>query len=296
MNISTVKNVVVKGFGRGLLQAKKHSPVILTSVGVVGVISAAVLSSKATLGLEAILDETREHKEIAEMVREKDDLSDSDHTKNLTYIQTKSVMRIVKLYAPAVTLGLGSIACLISAQGIMHKRNVALAAAYKAVEQGFSEYRKRVVADLGLDKDFEYRYGDIVTKEVVDEGTGDKKVISTFGENVKSIYARFFDEYNINWSKRDNQNLLYVRCQQQYANDLLLSRGHLFLNEVYDMLGMERSSEGSIVGWLVSKGGDNYVDFGIYDIDSEAARQFVNGKERSILLDFNVDGVIFDKI
>lgn len=108
-----------------------------------------------------------------------------------------------------------------------------------------------------------------------------------------SPYARFFDEASANWVKDPEINHIFVQCQQNFANNLLIARGHLFLNEVYDMLGIDRSSAGQVVGWVISGDGDNFVDFGMFEAHSA---RFVNGYERSILLDFNVDGVVVDKI
>ena len=88
----------------------------------------------------------------------------------------------------------------------------------------------------------------------------------------------------------------YGWLQQTFFNDLLLSRGHLFLNEVYDQIGIDRTKAGQVVGWVVSKDGDNFVDFGLFDGSTQEKRMFVNGHENSVLLDFNVDGVIYDKI
>jgi hypothetical protein len=52
-----------------------------------------------------------------------------------------------------------------------------------------------------------------------------------------------------------------------------------------------------MVGWIDGGDGDGYVDFGIYDIAAvNNRREFINGYEPSIILDFNVDGVIWDKI
>ncbi|MCA1800666.1 MAG: DUF6353 family protein, partial [Actinobacteria bacterium] len=109
-----------------------------------------------------------------------------------------------------------------------------------------------------------------------------------------SIYARYFDEGSTVWSRERDYNRLRIRAIQNYANDMLKARGHLFLNEVYDELGLPRSRAGAVVGWVMSKSGDNFVDFGIYNQENERARAFVNGQEQSILLDFNVDGVIYD--
>ena len=124
-------------------------------------------------------------------------------------------------------------------------------------------------------------------------------------ENI-SEYARFFDEATSTEHHKDAEyNLMFLRRQQDYANEVLKSRGHLFLNEVYDMLGIPRTKAGQVVGWIYNEdnpNGDNYVDFGIYDLsnlsDSQKERKiaFVNGHECNILLDFNVDGPIYDLI
>ena len=121
------------------------------------------------------------------------------------------------------------------------------------------------------------------------------KTIETVDKDGISQYARFFDESCINWSKTPEYNLMFLNGQQNFANDLLNARGHVFLNEVYDMLGIPRSQAGAVVGWV--KGvGDDYIDFGIFEGKTAAARAFVNGAERNILIDFNVDGVIYDLI
>ena len=90
---------------------------------------------------------------------------------------------------------------------------------------------------------------------------------------------------------------MFLRHTQDYFNDLLRSRGSVVLNEVYDYLGIPRTKAGAVVGWIYDEKnpkGDNYIDFGIYNIHDRAARDFVNGYERSIWLDFNVDGYILD--
>ena len=211
-------------------------------------------------------------------------------------------VQFAKLYGPSVLLGLTSIGCILASNNIIHKRNVALSAAYTAIDRSFKGYRSRVIERFGESMDRELRYN-IKTQEiketVVDEETGKKKTVkstvSVVDPNTYSDYARFFDEYCAGWTKDAEYNLMFLRQQQNYANELLKSRGHLFLNEVYDMLGIDRTKAGNIVGWVYDEEhpvGDNFVDFGIYVLDNEKARDFVNGRERSILLDFNVDGDI----
>jgi len=163
---------------------------------------------------------------------------------------------------------------------------------YAALEKGFNEYRARVISKYGEDEDRDLRYG---TREIETEVRGKKKKITRVGLGEPSIYARFFDVSSPSWSKEPEYNLIFLKCQQNYANDLLHARGHVFLNEVYDMLGIPRSKAGAVVGWLLGVG-DDFINFGVFDDRSDKARDFVNGFEGSILLDFNVDGVVYDRI
>lgn len=297
VSLEILKKSGVKVAGRGLLLVKKHSPEILTTVGIVGVVASAVMASRATLKLEPVVDKIKNGKDEAQSMLEDPNFPEYDkdrHNKEVARVYVRGSLDITKLYGPSITLGLSSIACIIGAHGIMRKRNVALAAAYKAVETSFSEYRKRVIAEIGGDKEEDIYIGREQV-EMVDED-GKKKKITKVDPNGISAYARFFDEYSDNWSKTPEYNLLFLKAQQNYANDLLHARGHVFLNEVYDMIGIPRSQAGQVVGWVISKDGDNFIDFGVYDFDNNGAHRFVNGHERSILLDFNVDGVIYDLI
>jgi hypothetical protein len=296
VSFELIKASSAKTLGRGLLQVKKYSPEILTAVGLVGLISAGVLASRATLKLEGVVDKVKVKKDEASAKLSDGSYTKDNYSKDISKAYVRGALDLTTLYGPAVTLGISSAACIIAAHGIMKKRNVALAAAFKAVETSFAEYKKRVAAAVGDEQEEHIRLGAEKT-EVVDEN-GKKKKITKIDPNGISPYARFFDEYSENWNKTPEYNLLFVRSQQNYANDLLKARGHIFLNEVYDMLGIPRSQAGQVVGWAITENGegDNFVDFGIYDFDKDGAHAFVNGLERSILLDFNVNGVIYDLI
>lgn len=289
---------LVLKLSRQWLLTQKHSPTILFATGIVGVVATAVLASKATLKLEGPLEKTNYSLETAREVYETDvnkDYSTQEYRQDQVGIYLRGLGSVVKLYAPAVTVGVISIACLTGSHKILTNRNAGLMAAYASLEKGFEKYRQRVSDEFGPEKELELRHG-VETREVVREGKDGKKKseVVKVPAGMPSIYARFFDEYSKGWSRTPEYNLVFVKCQMNYANDLLQTRGHLFLNEVYDMLGIDRSKAGSVVGWVLDKNSDNFVDFGIYDGDNERARDFINGREGSVLLDFNVDGIIYD--
>lgn len=296
----------------GLL-LKKNSPKILMGVGIAGSVVSTVLACKATLKVKDILDEKNETVEQIHNCVEDETVNytEEDKKKDLTILYAQTGVKLAKLYLPSIALGALSIASIISGYKILNKRNVALAAAYTVVDKGFKNYRKNVVERFGEEVDRELRHN-IKAKQIEEkyidkdgnEKTRKKKVYEIAedkkpGEGI-SEYAKFFDEWNTDEHSKDPEyNLMFLRKQQDYANEVLKHQGYLFLNEVYDMLGIPRTQAGQVVGWIYDENnptGDNYVDFGIYDLHDQQKRDFVNGLERNILLDFNVDGVIYDKI
>lgn len=305
--LDNLKGKLVSGYFKVEGKARKHSPEILAGIGVVGVVSSAVMACKATTKLSDILDETKETvdkiKEVQENPKYAEQYSEEDAKKDLYITYVQSGVKVAKLYAPSVILGVSSLTCLLASNNILRKRNAALSAAYMTVDKSFKEYRSRVVERFGEEVEKEIRYNikaqEIETK-VVDENGNETTVVETVkavDPNLYSDYARFFDESCEAWQKDPEYNLMFLRSQQQYANDLLKARGRLFLNEVYRMLGIPETKAGQVVGWVYDAEfpvGDNFVDFGIYDMTKERVRAFVNGDEPNILLDFNVDGNIWD--
>ena len=299
--------------GRAGLILKKYSPEVLLVTGVGGTIISTAMFCKATFKSEQVMQKHIDNRAKIQECWAKvengeipfSEYSEGDHKKDLTIVYAQTVVDYTKLFGPSVTLGLASLACIASGYGIFRRRNVALAAAYKVLEEGFASYRKRVVEEYGEERDYMYKNG-LVMKQITEtEVDADgktrkvkKNVLAPKGPNELSVYARFFDEMSTEWSKTGEYNLMFLKAQQNYFNNLLLARGHVFLNEVYDALGIPRSSAGSLVGWLVNNdgSGDNYIDFGVFDGDNPRAREFVNGYEKAICLDFNVDGVIYDQI
>lgn len=290
-----VMKSISKVAGRTGLKLQKHSPEILMAAGITGIIVGTVMACRATTKLDEVMEEHEDNLEIVKGFAI--EYEPSYYRKELAKTYATTGLKIAKLYGPAVTLQIASIGCVLGAHGILKKRNVALMAAYKAVEQSFNDYRQRVIEEFGEEKDYDLKHGIQHEKVKVDEDG--KKVTKTLNKadpNGISQYARFFDAASKEWQGIPEYDLMFLKSQQNYMNDLLHARGHVFLNEVYDALGLERSRAGAVVGWIMTKDGDNFVDFGIFDGDRPRTRAFVNGTEENILLDFNVDGVIYDLI
>jgi len=286
--------------GRQLLHIQKNSPALMLGAGIGMGVLATVKACQATLKLEDILLEAE--KDIQLLEEHASVRPDKPMAKNLevnkNHVRVRTVRKVAQLYAPAAALGLVSIGLLTGSHLVLTKRNAGLAAAYAVLDRGFAEYRERVRKELGPEKDQEFRYG-AQSKEIVEESDNGHEIKTVKRNDItgKSIYARYFDEHNRNFRRNPLLNRTFIQCQQDWANDKLHARGHVFLNEVYDMLGMPRTPEGAVVGWVSSgkNKGDGMVDFGL-DYQSPEMRDFMNGDEASVLLDFNVDGPIWSLI
>ena len=306
------KNTIVEKTSRTLCKAglklKKHSPEILVVGGVVGLVASGVMACKATTKLSAILDDSKEQIELfdkvaanPEMVNEEYTVEDAEKDKKIVKVQT--AVKVAKLYAPAVAIGMVSIGAIFASNNIMRKRNVALGAAYATVDRAFKDYRNRVVDRFGeeLDKELRYNLKTKEVKETVEDENGKKKTVK---RNIKymdsampSEFAVIYDDGCAGWTKDPEDNKFFLIQQQRYANERLKRRGYLSLNEVYELLGFPSTKAGQVVGWLYdckdpNYKGDNFVDFGLYNVDCEPNRDFVNGYERNIILDFNVAPII----
>lgn len=296
MNLSILKGLGGPTVRRGLLKVSKYAPEILTGVGVAGIVTSTVLIARASTKLEPI---TLDYRELRSDLKERRDndqgYADQDYKKDLALIYGRQSLDLLKLYGPGASLSAMSIVSILAAHGIMRRRAVALLGAYKALETAFEAYRQRVIEELGEEKDRDFRLG--LRTEVIEDG-GKKKTVRSIDPSHYSIYAKFFDPGNSNWKPDPEYNLAFLKNTQNWANDKLRIQKFLFLNDVYDMLDLERTSQGQIVGWVMdpNNGGDLHIDFNIFTADSIKARDFVNGLEDSILLDFNVDGVIIDLI
>lgn len=298
---------------------KKHSPEILVTVGVVGAVVSAVMACRATTKVSAVVENHKTQVDAVHNALEKPDPKYKDEDgnvydytediakKDLVTIYAHTGLDFAKLYGPSVLLGAASVSCILASVNILHKRNAAIAAAYTLVDKSFKEYRGRVIERFGKELDRELKYNlkskEVEVEETVVDEDGNEHVEKrtatvVVSDGVKhSAFTRCFDETNPNWTKSPEQNMIFLWQQQSYLSRVLREKGFLTINEAYETLGFERIAAGQVVGWIYDEKnpiGDNYVDFGIFDITDEQKRYFVNGYERSIWLDFNDDGNILE--
>lgn len=289
---------------KAVMKLKKHSPEILVVAGIAGTVVSAVLACKATTKVAEILDETKGtldtiHEGMETGAINGQEYTNEDGKKDTVVVYAQTGMKLAKLYGPAIILGTLSITSILASNNILRKRNVALGAAYAAIDTSFKEYRGRVIERFGEQVDTELKYGIKAKKfeEIeVDPETGKekkvKKTVMVADPNLQSDYAVYFDSKSRNYETNPDYNRMFLKAQQAFANDKLQTRGHLFLNEVLDDLDLPRTPAGQIVGWT-KDGPDGYVNFRIVEVERETE----DGRhEPALLLDFNVEGNIWEKM
>lgn len=272
--MSLVPAVVSRSVARTGLKAKSASPHIFFGAGIVSMVTSTVLACRATLKLE---------EKLTDIQFDFDEARRSENSgKALSKAYLRAGGKLGRLYGPSAGVGILGIGLLSGSHVQLTRRNTALMSAYAGLQQAFEAYKARTAEEVGEERELDIRHA--LEKEKGGR-VGDPLNIS--------MYARFFDELNENWEKDNETNRMFLECQLQYLNYRLQTRGHVFLNEVYDRLGFEHTREGAVVGWIWQGEGDDYISFGLHDVRNS---RFLNGTERSVLLDFNVDGIIYDKI
>lgn len=288
------------GFG-----LKKRSPEILVAVGVVGTVVSAVMACKATTKINTILDETKEQLDKIHEYAGNPDVAEKynaeDAKKDTAIVYAQAGVKLAKLYAPAVGLGILSISSILASNNILRKRNMAISAALAAATQDFKDYRNRVIERFGKEVDHQLRYNikaEEIEETVTDEKGKEKKVkknVEVADPNA-SGYAKYFTRSNPYWEEDSSYVEMFLRSQQNFANDKLKANGHLTLNDVYDMLGFHDSKAGMVVGWIYDLGhpnGDNYVEFDVKKVNLPNEQ---GGYEEAYAIDFNVDGNIYNEM
>ena len=298
---------ITRFMSKAKLGLKKNAPVILSVVGGVGVVGATVFACVKTIKAKDILDEHAKAAEAIEKASElpEEEYSEEDKRKDTVVMYTRTAVALARNYALPFALMSFSLTAIFVSNAMYKQRNAALAASLASVTTAFNEYRNRVKEKFGADMDRKLRFNikdEVVEETSVDPETGEVKTESKVVETAAvehSDWARFFCEDNPNWVKDAEANFFFVKSQQNYLNDTLKSRGYVFLNEAYERLGFEPTAAGQVVGWVYDPEDENCdccIDFGIYNGNDPAKVLFVNGQERCILLDFNVDGSIIDRV
>lgn len=306
--LTKVSNAVSTKAGKGWLICKKHSPEIWTGVGILSLGGAIVTACRATLKAEEVLakhkEKLAEMQQAFEVAKEDPDLEYDEklYRQDLGIQTAHTGVALAKTYALPVGLTALSVTSFLVAENIINKRYMGAVCAFNAVSEAFQGYRDRVIEEEGEKKDYHYLYGTEYSEETVESvGEDGKKkkekveVANTDGNLIKDPSTVIFDESNPNWSSSPGFCKHFILVQQEVANQKLHARGYVFLNEVYEMLGFEPQPYGQLIGWIDGLG-DNYIDFGISEQDDPHVRNFINGKESTIMLTFNHDGMIYDKI
>lgn len=273
-------SVVTRLAGRVGLTLSKHAPTIMVVSGTAGMIGTAVLASRATLKLEETLAPNAKLLEDIKTAERLPDYSEKDALQDRTKVYTRIVMSVGRLYAPTIIVGGASIALILGGHGLMLKRMSTLSAAYATLQESYSKLQK-------------------VDSDSVEELEERDQVVV---QNRMSPYAQYWGPGCSEWSKDPEMSMMTLQAVQNWMNDLLISRGHVFLNEVCDQLGLERTPAGQIVGWIYDSDsdahGDNYIEF----MHRAATEEVVvsNDPDHPLAtawwLDFNVDGVIYDQL
>lgn len=292
--------VITDKFARPVLKLKKVSPQLMFGAGVVGVVGAGVLACRATLQIDSVLEKA-EARELAIKKltdHEEEGFEAEKFDGHMTRAKVKLVLDIAKLYAPAIGVAAVSITLLTGSHVVLNRRNAATAAAYATLDQAYKNYRAGVIEKYGTEEDDQFRHGVVDVEETVVKDDGKTKVVKHKRAAGFSEYAQLFTEGNQNWRPGMSNNWFFLNAQQRFWNDRLQSRGHVFLNEVYDSLGFERTPAGQVVGWVAGEyQRDGYIDFGLTDAEgNDRIRDFMVGDEDSAWVDFNVDGVVFEMI
>ncbi len=295
---------LMQTLSRGMLKLRKQSPHLLMGVGISAGIGCVVMACKQTLRAHEVIEAHEEMiSAIDEAVLKEEEgtssvsYTESDRKKDLFITYTQTGLKFLKLYWVPLLLGVVSVGALIGSHGIMVKRNIALVAAYKGLEEAFKKYRYKVVGEFGADKDLEYMSGS-KKGETTEDGHDTLIKLATEEVEGNGLYMAVFDSRCKEWEDTPMYNITKLHLVEQHMNQKLRWQGHVFLNEVYDALGMDRTKEGSIVGWILDRTpgeADGYIDFNIHEYVQDGHDGKLKNTDE-FYLEFNVDGIIFDRI
>ena len=309
--VKTVGKSAVKIGAKVGMKLRKASPEIMLVTGLGCGIAAVVTACIATKKAQPVIEEAHEQFDLIEAGVDWKAINDDGSERPLTpkeikqetfHVYRNYIWKMCKIYGLPAFLLLASVGLILGSHGILKKRYVSTTLAYKALDEAFKDYRKRIQDAVGIEKELHFFNGTEEGGEVtiIDEN-GDAQTTKQVVKTQEKKYTPYEFDFNAktapgNWEANSDYNFTFLRMVENWANDMLKSRGHIFLNEVLDAIGIKRTPEGAIVGWVMGSGGDDEVDFGVYDYYTDEYSDAQDGYLKNIHLNFNVDGVIWNKI
>lgn len=231
----------------------KHSPEILTGIGVTGMITSTVLAVKATPKALQLIEEAKGHGEI-----------------RCDKLPVKSIIKVAwKPYIPAAITGVASISCIVGASRINAKRNAALATAYAISERALVRYRDKVIETIGEKKEKEIKEK-IAQDEVEKHPVSNTQVIVTSKGNTlcrDEISGRYF-----------RSDLDTIRKIINELNREMTYQNYVSLEDFYNRLGLEPTKNSAYLGWN--------LDGGLIELDFSTT--LADNDEPCIVIDYSV--------
>ena len=296
---------ITTAFYTGVARISKHAPTILSITASAGVIATGYLAWKAGTRFEDV--EGRDWDRRKECLKNADTIPDEDVPKIERKNRILFILDTVRTVAPAAIVGAATITMIYFSNSISKKRLAAMGAAYATLQTAFDGYKRTMVEALGkesVDKILKPKLPNVgkSAEEILssDNKSDAANVCDAVVNSLKALspYARIIaEESSTCWDPNEDYTSQNIAAVQLWANRRLERKGHLFLNEIFDQLGLSRTREGAVVGWLKNGEGDNYVSFG--DFDASIYRVPSDNYARidsNFIVDFNVDGVIWDRI
>ena len=314
---SKVANAAKSFVGNGALFAKKYAPELMIGSGIAGFGATIFATVKATNKTNDLIEEREISIKAIENAHDnldEDQYNENEYYKDLKEANSRAKWGIVRAWAPVATLGGASVISVLGGYRILNGRYVATAAAYKLAESTLERYRNNVVERFGKDTDYEMLHS-IKAEELEKarkEQAENKEIEADnkrkrFGKKRKKtaysdIYNNIFDEYSDRWQRywTPEQVLHYLKTKQNELNDRLKINKHLFVNEVNDALGFDRTPEGQVTGWIITRSNpDSYVSLGIDEMPEEELRQILSthrNEDIRVKIRLNPDGLIYNMI
>ena len=207
----------------------KHSPAILTGLGIAGMITTTILAVKATPKALELLEEAKE-------VEKKEELTPVEVVKTAW-----------KPYIPAAVTGVVSIGCLIGASSVSARRFTALSTAYQLSTSALSEYKEKVVETIGEKKEQAIR-DKVAQKKVDDHPANDNEIVIIGDGDVK-----FLEPVSMRYFYSDIERVRKVINDINYRLTVGMEE-YITLTEFYDEVGLPRTEISDELGWNVGRG------------------------------------------